>query len=130
MANCLKHTVFRNSLYAIQVTQCTAFSLHNSYSVSGFESETPMSIRIPSALIFMWRLFCWQCKCFKVEKDLSSGAAYFKYYVTGSSERRKNGCARRRHAKGLPLPSHVSLWCARPFLRPLLPSTCYAGYTL
>ena len=44
--------------------------------------ETPMSIRIPRALIFMWRLFCWQCKCFKVEKDLSSGAAYFKYYVT------------------------------------------------
>ena len=62
-----------------RLPRCTAFSLHKSYSVSGSESETPMSIRIPSALIFMWRLFCWQCKCFKVEKDLSSSAAYFKY---------------------------------------------------
>ena len=65
-----------------RLPRCTAFSLHKSYSVSGSESETPMSIRIPSALIFMSRLFCWQCKCFKVEKDLSSSAAYFKYYVT------------------------------------------------
>ena len=32
--------------------------------------------------------------------------------------------------EGLPLPLRVSLSCAHPFLRPLLPSTCYAGYTL
>ena len=88
MANCLKHTVFRNSLYAIQVTQCTAFSLHNSYSVSGSESKTPMSIRIPSALIFMWWLFCWQCKCFKVEKT-------FLVVLRISSTTLLNLCSRR-----------------------------------
>ena len=45
-----------------RLPRCSAFSLHKSYSLSGSESETPMSIRIPSALIFMWRLFCWHCK--------------------------------------------------------------------
>ena len=32
--------------------------------------------------------------------------------------------------QALPLPSRVSLACASSFLRPLLPSDCYAGYDL
>ena len=77
-----------------RLPRCSAFSLHKSYSVSGSESETLMSIRLPSALIFMWRLFCWQCKWLKVEKDLSSSAAYFKYYVTWPPQQAlgRSGC--------------------------------------
>ena len=55
--------------------RCSAFSLHKSYSVSGSESETSMSIRLPAPLIFMWRrLFRWQRKWLKAEKDLFSSA--------------------------------------------------------
>ena len=57
-----------------RLPRCSAFSLNKSYSsVSGFERET--SIRIPSALIFMWcGLFRWQRKWLNAEKDLSSSA--------------------------------------------------------
>ena len=48
-----------------------------------------MTIRIISALMFMWRLFCWQRKWLIVEKDLCSSAAYFKYYVTGALQVRE-----------------------------------------
>ena len=85
-ANCLKHTVFNYEFIA----RCSAFSLHKSYSVSGSESETEMSVRLPSPLIFMWQLFCWQHKWLNAEENLSSSAveslamnsfqaAYFKY---------------------------------------------------
>ena len=43
---------------------------------------------------------------------------------------RKNGRAKRRHARGereLPHPSRVSLACACSLFRPLLPSACYVG---
>ena len=41
---------------------------------------------------------------------------------------RKGGCARGRHARGEEDPSRVSFSRTHSFLRPLLPSTCYAGY--
>ena len=42
---------------------------------------------------------------------------------------RKNGRARRRHARGEEAhPLRVSLARARSLFRPLLPSACYAGY--
>ena len=56
-----------------RLPRCSAFSSHKSYSVSGSESETSMFIRIPSALIFMWRFFLWQRKWLNVKKDLSCG---------------------------------------------------------
>ena len=44
---------------------------------------------------------------------------------------RKNGHARRRHARGeeAPHPLRVSLARARSLFRPLFPSACYAGYS-
>ena len=86
-----------------RLPRCSAFSLNKSYSsVSGSESETSMSIRILSALIFMWcGLFRWQPKWLNAEKDLSSSAVdslamnsfqtssccvfqvrYYKYYIS------------------------------------------------
>ena len=86
-----------------RLPRCSAFSLNKSYSsVSGSERETSMSIRIPSALIFMWcGLFRWQPKWLNAEKDLSSSAVdslamnsfqtssccvfqvrYYKYYIS------------------------------------------------
>ena len=84
-----------------RLPRCSAFSLNKSYSsVSGSERET--SIRIPSALIFMWcGLFRWLRKWLNAEKDLSSSAVdsfamnsfqtsscyvfqvrYYKYYIS------------------------------------------------
>ena len=79
-ANCLKHTVF------MEFTICHP-GYHDAVPFP-YKKATLMSIRIPSTPIFMWQLFCWRLE------------------VVGA---RKNGCTRRRHARGLPLPSRVSL---------------------
>ena len=81
-----------------------------------------MTIRIISALIFMWRLFCWQRKWLIVEKDLCSSAAYFKYYVTG---------AREGDTRGVFLSPHMSpsrapvLSCVHYFQAPAMQAIHY-----
>ena len=58
-----------------RLPRCSAFSLNKSYSVSDSGSETSMSIRIPSALVFTWLHFRWQRKWLNAaEKELSSSA--------------------------------------------------------
>ena len=55
-ANCLKHAVFNCGFISYMPPRLPwfgAFSLHKCYSVSGSESDTWMSIRLPSPRIFI-----------------------------------------------------------------------------
>ena len=74
-ANCVKHAVFNCEFISYMPPRLPwfgAFSLHKCYSVSGSESDTWMSIRLPSPRIFI--LFFWRCKWLNAEKDLFSCA--------------------------------------------------------
>ena len=136
-ANCLRHTVFRNSSCHPGCHDAVPFPY-----IKATQYQAPKARH--QCLLGYYQLW-FSCGGFFVgSASVSKRKKTFLVVLRISSttllslhsrhlevvSARKNGCARRRHAKGLPLPSHVSLWCARPFLRPLLPSTCYAGYTL
>ena len=54
---------------------------------------------------------------------------YTRSYPKSSKEGKTRAKKERRARDTLLLPSRVSLSRARSFLRPLLPSACYAGYS-
>ena len=53
---------------------CSALFLHKKLLSIRLQRDTSMSIRLPSPLTFMWRLFRWQRKWLNAWKNLSSSA--------------------------------------------------------